>query len=152
MTKPAVALAAALLVAAGCGADEHESSGRLERCVDRLLSRSDSTAADEERVREYARTTYCERFDADGWVHEDGTLSIDAQHWLDRSGTCATGTEGEPTRTVPCEEHRRNDPILDCALLHHVRVSEVRTYLEQLDRTVPVRCDDGTPVDELGVP
>jgi hypothetical protein len=41
--------------------------------------------------------------------------------------------------------------ILDCALLHHVRRSEVRDYVERLQREGAVECDDGAPLDDLGV-
>jgi hypothetical protein len=41
--------------------------------------------------------------------------------------------------------------VLDCALLHHVRAGEVRDYLERLRLESAVQCDDGTPLDELGV-
>jgi hypothetical protein len=109
---------------------------------------------DEEAARRYARTTYCRRFEENGWVYEDGAVSIAVQTWLDQGATCARGGEGEPTETVPCELERTNGGIqtLDCALLHIVRRSEVREYIDRLELTGPVTCDDGTAADELGVP
>jgi hypothetical protein len=137
-------------LAAGCGSGSVNT--RVERCVDRLLTGAASDPRSDEGVRDYARRTYCDRFERNGWIYDDGALTIEAQEWLDEGGTCEAGGEGEPMRAGSCEELRRTDPIIDCALLHHIRKSEVRTYLEELDRTVPVRCDDGTPLDELGVP
>jgi hypothetical protein len=147
-----VCVAATALLAFGCGSSSTESQTTIDRCVDRLLSRDPPAPADEAAARSYVERTYCRRFAENGWIDDDGVVRIAAQHWLDRSRTCATGGEGEPARTVMCEELRRTDPILDCALLHHVRRSEVRTYLAQLDRTGRVRCDDGTPLAEVGVP
>jgi hypothetical protein len=103
----------------------------------------------EEAVRRYAEDTYCGEFERNGWIYEDGALSIAIQKWLKEGGTCETASPGKPPRTIPCEEA---GPI-DCALLHHVRRSEVTDYIEELRRRVgAVECDDGTPVQELGVP
>jgi hypothetical protein len=125
----------------------------VDRCSDRLLARAEADElpdAEREELRGYAETTYCARFAERGWVYEDGTLSIAAHEWLEAGGeeACARGTEtGE--KTVPCEADE--DPILDCALLHHVPRNEVREYVEDLRRRIPdVECDDGTPLDELG--
>jgi hypothetical protein len=142
--------AAVLALVAACGSGSEDT--RVERCVDRLLTSAASDPRTDDGARDYVRRTYCERFARNGWIYDDGALAIGAQEWLDEGGTCAAGSEDEPTRTVPCEGLERTDPILDCALLHHIRKSEVRAYLEELDRTVPARCDDGTPLDELGVP
>jgi hypothetical protein len=38
--------------------------------------------------------------------------------------------------------------VLDCGLLHLVRRSEVRAFVASLEQ--PARCDDGTPLDEIG--
>jgi hypothetical protein len=144
-----------LIAVTGCGSNGNASapdpSARVERCVDRLVSRAESGPGDEESARAYVRTTYCERFERNGWVYEDGALSIAAQEWLDEAGTCAVGGEDEPTRTAPCEEveDRRR---FNCALLHHVRRSEVRGYVEARRREGPFTCDDGTRVEELGAP
>jgi hypothetical protein len=109
------------------------------------------TDAHEQEARRYAEDTYCARFERNGWVYDDGALSIAAQEWLDNSGRCATQTTADPARTVPCRQILRGDPI-DCALLHHVRRSEIKAYLADRRLHGRVRCDDGTPLDELGVP
>jgi hypothetical protein len=118
-----------------------------------LLERATAQDASDENARRYARDTYCARFETNGWIYEDGALSIAAHTWLEEAGTCATGSEGEPTKTVPCEQERRSGrQKLDCALLHTVRRSEVRDYVERLQREGSVECDDGTRLDNLGVP
>jgi hypothetical protein len=160
-----VYLAGLILVAtvSACGSgrsDETPSSApvaaiRIERCVDRLLrDTTTQSAADAEETRRYARTTYCARFDNNGWVYEDGAVSIAAQTWLDQGATCASGSDGEPTRTVPCELERTTGGVqtLDCGLLHIVRRSEVREYIGGLEMNGAVKCDDGTALDKLGVP
>ena len=133
----------------GCGSAE--DNVRVERCVDRLLSRAESVSHDDEAARDYTRRTYCERFEKNGWVYADGALSIAAHEWLVEGGMCAVGSEDEPTHTVPCEEleDRRR---LDCAMLRHVRRSEVRQYVSELRSEGDVACDDGTPLSALGVP
>ena len=113
-----------------------------------MVSRATVSNASKEEVRRYIETTYCGRFERNGWVYEDGALNIAVQKWLQESETCATASAGEPARTVPCQE---TGPI-ECALLHHVRRSEVKAYIEELQRKGEVRCDDGTSVEELGVP
>jgi hypothetical protein len=106
-----------------------------------------------EIARRYIRRTYCARFEGEGWVYEDGALSIAAQTWLDHAGTCTTSKAGEPAKTVPCEPERRGgERIIECALLRVIRRNEVHDYIEQLRRKGPVACDDGTPISELGVP
>lgn len=144
-----------VLVAAGlsaCGSSSDEARERA--CVDRLLQQATPQDARDEAARRYARETYCAPFERKGWVYEDGALKIAAQTWLEESARCAVGSEGEPTRTVPCEEEqtRMGRRRLDCGLLRHVRKSEVRTYVERLERKSAVECDDGTPLEELGVP
>jgi hypothetical protein len=135
-----ILVATALLVAlAGCGSDAAGAS-RVDRCTERLLVGADATAPARRRVRE----TYCEPFAASGWVYDDGALSIDAQKWLVEGGSEVCGSEH--SETVPCEESR----VIDCAMLRHVRRNEARAYVENLRRAV--ECDDGTPVEQLGVP
>ena len=162
---PIVLLAAAL---AGCGTsggeqrdgamsterDSTAAAARINKCADRLLSRSATSGGSEQQVRRYAIDTYCAPFEQNGWVYEDGALSIAAQKWLDNGGKCATSSETEPTRTVPCERTNRDATtrIIDCALLHHVRRTEVMAYVAELQRDGDVHCDDGTPLEELGVP
>jgi hypothetical protein len=130
------------------------ATSKIERCVDRLLQAATTRDASKEEARHYLRNTYCARFEREGWIYEDGALSIATQRWLEEGATCAIGGEGEPTRTVPCEEERRRagDRTLDCALLHVVRRSEVKDYIERMRSTGAVECDDGSALDELGVP
>lgn len=149
-----VAVATFVAALAACGSGTSTSAtGRIDSCVDRMLERATGADASGEAARRYTRDTYCARFEQDGWIYEDGALSIAAHAWLEEGASCATGAEGEPTRTVPCEEERRGGArVLDCALLHHVRDGEVGDYLERLRLEGAVECDDGTPLDELGVP
>lgn len=150
MRAPLVLVALVGLAACG-GAGERAGTGRVERCVDRLLSNAESSAGDGDAARDYARRTYCGRFERNGWLYEDGALKIAAQRWLDEAGTCEVGGEGQPTRAVPCgavEDQER----FSCALLRHVRRREVREYIERRRRAGPFACDDGTPLHELGVP
>ncbi len=148
----ALLLVVSLAITVGCSfADEREAS-RVDRCVDRLLSRAEPETLTAERrpvLERYARETYCERFDREGWVYADGTLSIDVHRWLTAGGSedCEGAEAGKPPRDVPCPP----DPMLECALLHHVPKAEVQAYLRELQRTRKVECDDGTPLDELGV-
>ena len=140
---------AALLAGCGTSAGEKSDSARINKCADRLTSKTSV-----QQARRYVIDTYCAPFERNGWVYEDGALSIAAQNWLDNGGQCATGSEGEPTRTVPCEQTNRDTTtrIIDCALLHDVRRTEVVAYVAELRRNADVRCDDGTRLDELGVP
>jgi hypothetical protein len=150
-----IALLTASLSACGAsGADPTQAAAaRVERCVDRLLERATHDGASEETLRRYARDTYCARFASHGWVYDDGALSIQAHRWLKQSGTCSTQAAGEPAQTVPCEQVRPpGQRELECALLRQVRRSEVEAYLGPLQREGVVKCDDGTPLDELGVP
>jgi hypothetical protein len=130
------------------------ANSRVERCVDRLLQHSTTqNLPDKGIARRYVRRTYCARFEGEGWVYEDGALSIAAQSWLVHAGTCATGSAGEPGKTVPCvPEQRGGVRIIECALLRVIRRSEVRDYIEQLRTKGPVECEDGTAISELGVP
>ena len=75
------------------------------------------------------------------------TLSIDAQEWLVKGRTCATSRNGQPSRTVPCDELDTGATTIDCGMLHYVRRSEVQEYLRHV---AAKQCDDGTPLDELG--
>lgn len=136
---------------AGCASREQSAlEGRIERCIDRFLERAAETGgsgADEADLREYVRRGYCERFDSLGWVHGDGSLAIAAFTEGGRE-ECATGTAGGGSVTVPCASFAPAGPRVDCALLHLVRRSEVRAFVASLEQ--PSRCDDGTPLDELG--
>ena len=130
------------------------SRARVERCVDRLLSRADpSTGAVNEDARRYVERTYCAPFERRGWVYRDGALSIRAHRWLDagRSELCVSSAPEERARTVDCDEVRDGPLRLDCAVLHHVRRTEVRRYLSELRARHRVECDDGTPMAMLGV-
>jgi hypothetical protein len=128
--------------------------GRIELCVDRLLQAATTRDASKEEARRYVRNTYCARFEKERWIYEDGALSIAAQRWLDAGAMCARSGEGEPTRTVSCAEERlaAGDRTIDCALLRVVRRSEVRQYVAGIRSSGRVECDDGTALDELGVP
>jgi hypothetical protein len=154
---------AVILVVAGCGSSVNEASterpgtgasaaSRVDRCTDRLLDRvkpEDIAKTTRAVVRRYIKRTYCAPFEKRGWVYDDGALSIRAH--VEQPGSCSSSVGGE-TRTVPCEELQRRDErlVLDCALLHIVRRSEVREYVQELQRNHEVSCDDGTPLDELG--
>jgi hypothetical protein len=148
--------------AAGCGstadnagqgsgdAKPADVTSRVERCTERFMRRASAKDSTDE-VRRYATRTYCKPFDKRGWVHEDGTLSIDSYRYVQSSGTCATAAPGQPAQTVPCEELDPGGPlILDCAILHLVPRTEVRTYVAKLGRNREVQCDDDTPLSELG--
>jgi hypothetical protein len=156
---------------AGCGSTEteasrHTSAGgeasaqaatRVERCTDRFLERvdpQDFANTTEAEIRRYVEISYCLRFEKQGWVYDDGTLSIDAYTKLVESGSeeCTQAESGEEARTVPCEELDQGDApqVLDCAILHHVRRAEVRKYVRELRRSREVTCDDGTPLHKVG--
>jgi hypothetical protein len=163
-----VALAVILVIAAGCGSGEDagqnagasgdpsaEAVPRLERCVERFLERAESDGLAEADVRLYIESTYCSRFEREGWIYDDGTLSIAAYLYFEEGGAeeCVTAEAGEETETVPCEELEGggDGPLsLDCAILHVVRRDEVREYVAELERSREVNCDDGTPLDRLG--
>jgi hypothetical protein len=129
-------------------------SERIERCTERFLERVDGQDASTDEARRYVEVTYCAPFDERGWVYEDGSLSIAAHTWLieGSSEECLSGGADEPAQTVPCEELEPTAglQVIDCAILHHVRRSEVRDYIEQLQQKHEVECDDGTPVEALG--
>ena len=172
--RTCIVAAALALALAGCGssADEAGVDGEapvsagaaVERCTERLLSDAELeelTAEEQEAVRSYTESTYCARFVERGWVYDDGALSIDAYTSLAEGGEeeCAEAeaesVEGEPggsAQSVPCDEvDAGEDGTIDCALLRHVRRSEVRAYLDELQRSgQAVECDDGTPLADLG--
>ena len=136
---------AALTVLVGCASGE-SAAERVDRCAERFLERTAPAAAD---VRAYVRRAYCDPFDARGWVHEDGTLAIEAftEGWEEE---CATETPDGGSRTVPCDSlvPAGRPRRVDCALLDLVRRADVQTYLAQLTRAI--ECDDGTRLDDLG--
>jgi hypothetical protein len=162
--RAAHACALVLIAFTGCGStgDEPDREGRagdeaarVERCTDRLLERADlaqASPAKRAATRRYVETTYCTRFESRGWVYDDGALAIDAHLALVTGGACAVGGPDGSARRVPCDEvDRGHGPQqLECAILHHVPRSEVRTYVRELRRDGAVECDDGTPLDELG--
>jgi hypothetical protein len=143
---------AALLVLSGCESGAKRSAPadataapRAERCTQRILEGIEGNRGP--MVRSYIERTYCDRFARRGWVYADGALSIKAHLWLMNAGTCSESTSGGPAVTVPCEPSF--DP-LECALLHYVRRAEVQAYIRKLAKTHRVRCDDGTPLEQLG--
>ena len=155
--RPRLALAAILIVVAGCGpgedASEDAAAARVERCVDRFLEQAESADLSESDVERYLESTYCTPFEREGWIYEDGTLSIAAHVALEESGSeeCVKAESEGGTETVPCEELEAGGPLeLDCAILHLVPRDEVREYLAELEQSREVSCDDGTALDRLG--
>ena len=151
-----VCFAVLLLAATVSGCSSGKANSKVERCVDRLMQharKQDLSNTQIEGARRYVRRTYCSRFEKEGWVYEDGALSIGAQTWLDHGGSCSTAKPGEPAKTVPCEPERRGGVrVVECALLRVIRRSEVREYIDHLRTKGPVECDDGTAISKLGVP
>jgi hypothetical protein len=152
--RPRIALAAILLVVAGCGSGEDASvdaaAARVERCVERFLERTDSAELPEADLRRYVESVYCVPFERKGWIYDDGTLSI-AAHAESESEECVQAESDGETETVPCEEPDGGGPlVLDCAILHLVRRDEVQEYVRQLEQSREVSCDDGTALDRLG--
>ncbi len=157
-----------LFIVAGCGSGEDagqdagvggdgssDATSRVERCVERFLERAASDGLAEADVRRYIESTYCSRFEREGRIYDDGTLSISAHIAFvesESSEECVTAEVGEEAETVPCEELEGGDGplLLDCAILHLVRRGEVREYVEELERSHEVSCDDGTPLERLG--
>lgn len=141
-TLVSTALLAALV---GCGSGNGAES-RVDRCVERLLTNAEGRETD--AARAYVRRTYCGPFASRGWVYDDGALHIDAQEWLDEGGmeVCETAGEDGQSVTIPCADE---PPVINCAMLRHVRRGEVRQYLAQRP---DLGCQDGTPVQQLGVP
>jgi hypothetical protein len=146
--------AATILLVAGCGSSQEDASpaARIAKCSERFLGRvKPKNAADAEEIRRYAERAYCVPFEQRGWIYDDGTLTIEA-HTDSGSEQCARAEAGEEARTVPCEELEvvESPRVLDCGLLHLVRRSDVSEYVAELQRTRDVRCDDGTPLEQLG--
>jgi hypothetical protein len=165
--RTSLAIALFAVVLAGCGGNGASGSEgtatdqrlvasdeRVERCTNRFLDRVEGT--DSEKIRRYVEVTYCAPFAARGWVYDDGTLSIAAQSWLIDNGSreCESADDDQAAQTVPCDQLESTGGVLviDCAILHQVRRSEVRDYIAQLQRTHEVECDDGTPLERLGAP
>ena len=154
MTKLGVSFAVLILAATLSACSSGKSNSRVERCVDRLMEHARTQdLPNKEIARRYVRRMYCARFEREGWVYEDGALSIGAQTWLDHAGRCTKASPGEPPETVPCQpDRRRGVRIIECALLRVIRRSEVRGYIKRLRTKGPVECDDGTALSKLGVP
>jgi hypothetical protein len=155
-----VTVAAALLLA-GCGSaggHSQELAAATERCTDRFLATakpaSSATSLDPQR---YVERTYCGPFAREGWVYDDGALSIEAHEWLIKGYTSSRGCAvasppGSTTETTPCQPGHETGAPLECAILHVVRKREVEEYVARLRKHGTVACDDGTSLDELGVP
>ena len=145
-----IALVAAM--ATGCGSSTSASDDRVGRCAEHMLARVEelgTAPGAKVEVERYVRTTYCVPLERRGVVHDDGTLAIGAYTDFFIGGrTCARSEAGEPSRTVPCEAVDKG--VLDCAPLHFVRRTEVQSYLATLESGREVKCDDGTPLDQLG--
>ena len=142
------------MLVAGCGsgedAGEDAAASRVERCVERFLERAESAELPEADLRRYVESAYCTPFERQGWIYDDGSLSIAAQAESGSEECVKAESDGE-TGTVPCEELEGGGPlVLDCAILHLVPRDEVRSYLEELERSREVSCDDGTALDRLG--
>ena len=150
----AAALAVPVLGGCAVGGSGRSSAAesRVERCTERILAAVDSEDSQltRQQLRRYVERTYCARFEERGLIYEDGTLSIDV-YTDSGSEHCEIVEPGQPSRPVPCEQFAGRDEVLDCALLQHVRKSEVRRYLAELrERRGTVTCDDDTPLDQLG--
>lgn len=130
--------------------------GRVESCVDRLLKKAARDEMSDEGPRRWARESFCAGFETNGWIYDDGALSIAAHTSLQQDVACArrfARARKSPRKRCDAKTWRTPAPrFLDCALLHHTRRREVRKYLERLQRKGAVECDDGTPLDNLGVP
>jgi hypothetical protein len=162
LVRACVTVVFAVLALAGCGsggADTKRVAEAAGKCTDRMfqevtLSRAPAySPVPETQLRTYLAITYCGPFASKGWVHDDGSLRIDAQWWLVRGhrNACGAATPGGTPKVVPCGVFLGSE--IDCALLHFVRRSEVRRYIAELPAQFRnIRCDDGTPPDELGVP
>jgi hypothetical protein len=137
-----VILGVSILVLAGCGSGTPRSpqrsatpklSDQAARCVERFVAAKEPPRLTEARRRTFVEGAYCVPFDEKGWVHADGSLSVAAQQWLVRGGVIG--------------------PEIDCVVLHVVRRGEARRYIRRLQRYFPsLRCYDGTPLADLGVP
>ena len=155
-----LAIALLAVVPAGCGGTTTESTvacrERASREVHGAFPRGVGGTEVTDDARRYVEVTYCAPFAERGWVYEDGTLSIAAHSWLveGSSEECASAGVATSAQTVPCEQldSTGGTQVIHCAILHRVRRSEVRDYVEQLERTHEVECDDGTPLEQLGAP
>ena len=116
-----------------------------------MLTRALETNASLEQQRSeterYLRRTYCDRFAKNGWVYADGTLALDAYRWAEQGHSCVTARPGQVEAPRGCDA--RASSTLDCALLHHVRRSEVQAFVATLPKPRPA-CDDRTPLGDLG--
>jgi hypothetical protein len=150
-TRAGIALLLATVGLTACGTTEEKAareSRLVAKCVQRMMERTDGPRT--RLVQDYVRRTYCDPFAKRGWIHTDGTISIRAHEWVLESWSCE---RVEGMTTTPCDSRALQEaPLLECALLHVVPRNEVRPYLDGLQRRRgKVRCDDGTPLDELGV-
>ena len=163
--KQALIVVVATLLLAGCGSTEDgsrefapaqgdASAERVDRCADRFMRGVQVSEADEALTRRYVERTYCERFASRGWVYADGALRIAAHEWLEAGYECETEAVDGSTTAGECEELGPGEEgVLECAILRHVRRSEVQAYVAEIRRERgEIACDDGTPPAELGVP
>lgn len=147
-----IAIVAILAVtAAGCSWGSNGTDKLVDSCTKRLLAQSTRTVP-RALVRRYVQTAYCKPFAKRGWLHENGTFSIDAYRSATRSRVCAAGGAGDPARRVPCDQvDSAGLLVLDCAFLRLVSRDEVVPYLTRLQQKREIRCDDDTPLSQLGV-
>jgi hypothetical protein len=148
---------AVLLVLAGCSHRGQKASqpdvkttARIDRCTQRFLDRAKGN--NRAQLRSYVETSYCGPFARKGFVYADGTLSIKAHLFLLKGLSCSTVvvSPGRRSKTIPCDPQTSELDPLECGILHNVRRDEVRAYIQKLERTRSVKCDDGTPLDKLG--
>ena len=151
-----------VVAAAGCGGGGSAAPApatpdeRIERCIDRLAAASVDSGLDDEVVRAYARSAYCERFERRGWLHDDGAFRIavarrpNAQKPFD--GMCFERADDGSLRKFECPFPPDGVQRIECGLLRFVRRSEVEAYVRELRARAPVRCADGESLEGLGVP
>ena len=156
-----VAFAAAavfILVSCGSQSSRRESIAKAAAsCTDRLVRTMKPYPAPAAETRRYVAVMYCQPFARKGWVYGDGSLSIEAQLWAVHGyrETCATLLPNGSEQTIPCDKlpGGGEDQLIDCGILRFVRRSEVQPYVAKLQRRHPgIRCEQGTPFKELGVP
>jgi hypothetical protein len=156
-TRVVVALALVSVVGCGSAATHSGTAAKAASCTNRLLMAAKPIAsrAPKAAARRYVMMTYCQPFARKGWVYDDGSLSIKAQLWLVQGTrkSCDKTAPGGQNKTVPCAALATPDEprMVDCTLLRFVRRNEVRTYLARLEAGRRVRCEDGTPLANLGV-
>ncbi len=125
--------AIAVLVLVGCSSKE--TSAKAEKCTD-LITRSakPTPSLSQAQARRYVKKTYCDRFAREGWVYDDGALSIDAQEWLDHGGkeVCATQTPSGPAATRSLRTARGERSAGDDRLRH--------APLRPAERSTDVHC------------